>query len=31
MGMSADFEKGILCGATHIRVGTKLFGKRHVS
>jgi pyridoxal phosphate enzyme (YggS family) len=29
MGMSQDFEKAILQGATHIRVGTSLFGPRH--
>ena len=28
MGMSADFEAAILEGATHIRVGTALFGER---
>lgn len=28
MGMSADFETAIALGATHIRVGTALFGKR---
>ena len=28
MGMSADYKIGILSGATHIRVGTHLFGKR---
>ena len=28
MGMSADFEKGILSGATHVRVGSALFGDR---
>ena len=28
MGMSADFEKAIALGATHIRVGTALFGLR---
>lgn len=27
MGMSADFETAILCGATHVRVGTALFGE----
>jgi pyridoxal phosphate enzyme (YggS family) len=30
MGMSDDYEEAIECGATHIRVGTKLFGKRNV-
>lgn len=28
MGMSADFEKAIVLGATHIRVGTAVFGAR---
>ena len=28
MGMSADFEIAISCGATHVRVGTAIFGKR---
>jgi hypothetical protein len=28
MGMSADFEQAILEGATHIRVGTAIFGPR---
>lgn len=28
MGMSADFEQAIMLGATHIRVGTALFGNR---
>ena len=31
MGMSADFEIAIKCGATHIRLGTILFGKRDKS
>lgn len=30
MGMSADYEKGILLGATFVRVGTALFGERTV-
>ena len=29
MGMSADFSDAIRCGATHIRVGTALFGNRN--
>ena len=29
MGMSEDYKIGILAGATHIRVGTYLFGKRN--
>jgi len=28
MGMSADFEKAIKLGATHIRIGSALFGER---
>ncbi len=28
MGMSGDFEDAIACGATQVRVGTALFGKR---
>ncbi len=28
MGMSADFEAAILCGATHVRVGSAIFGER---
>jgi pyridoxal phosphate enzyme (YggS family) len=28
MGMSADFESAISLGATHVRVGTALFGER---
>ena len=28
MGMSADFEAAIDCGATHVRVGTAVFGAR---
>ena len=28
MGMSADFETAIMLGATHVRVGTALFGAR---
>ncbi len=30
MGMSDDFETAIMLGATHIRVGSALFGKRNV-
>ena len=29
MGMSGDFETAILLGATHVRVGTALFGARN--
>ena len=28
MGMSADYEAAIRFGATHVRVGTALFGVR---
>ena len=28
MGMSSDYETAVLCGATHVRVGTALFGAR---
>ena len=28
MGMSGDFEEAIRFGATHVRVGTALFGQR---
>jgi hypothetical protein len=28
MGMSGDFEAAIAAGATHIRVGTAIFGHR---
>jgi hypothetical protein len=28
MGMSADFEIAIRLGATHVRVGTAIFGHR---
>ena len=28
MGMTNDYEKAINCGATHIRVGSAIFGKR---
>ena len=28
MGMSADYETAVLLGATHVRVGTALFGER---
>lgn len=30
MGMSGDYQTAIMLGATHIRVGTALFGKREV-
>lgn len=28
MGMSGDFETAIVCGATHVRLGTAIFGSR---
>lgn len=28
MGMSSDYETAVMIGATHVRVGTALFGKR---
>ncbi len=31
MGMSADFETAIAFGATHVRVGTAIFGARTLS
>jgi pyridoxal phosphate enzyme (YggS family) len=30
MGMSGDFEVAIACGATHVRIGTAIFGERTV-
>jgi pyridoxal phosphate enzyme (YggS family) len=30
MGMSADYETAVMAGATHVRVGTALFGPRNV-
>ena len=29
MGMSDDFETAIMLGATHVRVGSALFGTRN--
>jgi uncharacterized pyridoxal phosphate-containing UPF0001 family protein len=29
MGMSGDFEKAISFGATHVRVGSAIFGERN--
>jgi hypothetical protein len=29
MGMSADFPVAIAFGATHVRIGTAIFGARH--
>jgi hypothetical protein len=31
MGMSGDYEVAIACGATHVRVGTAIFGARDYS
>ena len=31
MGMSGDYETAIRCGATHVRVGSALFGERNTS
>ncbi len=31
MGMSADFATAIAFGATHVRIGTAIFGARHLS
>jgi len=28
MGMSGDFEKAVAQGATHVRVGSAIFGER---
>jgi pyridoxal phosphate enzyme (YggS family) len=28
MGMSDDFEEAVACGATHVRIGSALFGQR---
>ena len=28
MGMSGDYRDAIICGATHVRIGTAIFGKR---
>ncbi|MBN9487953.1 MAG: YggS family pyridoxal phosphate-dependent enzyme [Alphaproteobacteria bacterium] len=30
MGMSADYETAVRLGATHVRVGSALFGQRHL-
>ena len=29
MGMSSDYKIAIQCGATHIRIGSNLFGVRN--
>ena len=31
MGMSDDYDEAIVCGATMVRIGTSLFGKRNYS
>ena len=31
MGMSGDFAKAILFGATYVRVGTAIFGERTIA
>jgi uncharacterized pyridoxal phosphate-containing UPF0001 family protein len=31
MGMSADFETAIALGATHVRVGSAIFGVREAA
>ena len=31
MGMSGDYETAVMLGATHVRVGTALFGAPRVS
>ncbi len=31
MGMSDDYKEAILCGATYIRIGTKIFGSRYAN
>lgn len=31
MGMSGDFETAVACGATEVRIGTALFGKRRAN
>ena len=28
MGMSGDYQVALECGATHIRIGTHIFGER---
>jgi uncharacterized pyridoxal phosphate-containing UPF0001 family protein len=28
MGMSGDYETAVMLGATHVRIGTALFGQR---
>ncbi len=29
MGMSGDYQSALACGATHLRIGSALFGERH--
>jgi uncharacterized pyridoxal phosphate-containing UPF0001 family protein len=31
MGMSGDYEIALACGATHVRIGSSIFGARHFS
>lgn len=31
MGMSGDYEIALACGATHVRIGSSIFGARHYS
>ena len=31
MGMSADYPLAVRFGATHVRVGTAIFGTRHAA
>ena len=30
MGMRADYEQAILCGSTHLRIGSAIFGERKI-
>lgn len=31
MGMSEDLETAVACGATHVRIGSAIFGQRTYS
>lgn len=31
MGMSADLDCAVACGATHVRIGSAIFGQRHTA
>jgi uncharacterized pyridoxal phosphate-containing UPF0001 family protein len=31
MGMSGDYQTAIACGATHVRIGSAIFGERDYS